>query len=97
MSASVWKCDECGNEGVWADGWQWYGSYRDQDDYGIFLTFCSNKCARAKPEKALEKEIAKRIRKAYPHAKKEKEPIPVPFTTICQHCGKETTVKEKPE
>ncbi len=89
----VWTCDECGNEGVWSDSWRWYGSYLDQESDGIFLKFCSDKCAQTKPEKAREKEIAKRIRKAYPSVKKEKEPIPEPWTTICQHCGKETEIE----
>lgn len=45
----LYECDCCGNKDVWRDGWAWFGSYRQHEDFGLkdvkpIMTICSRDC-----------------------------------------------------
>jgi hypothetical protein len=44
-----YRCNCCGKEELWNDGWAWYGSYRDLENQGMknaepVLFMCSSLC-----------------------------------------------------
>jgi hypothetical protein len=43
----VWQCSACGVKGIWAEGWQGYGSLLDEDDGYFQAVTCSKGCRAA--------------------------------------------------
>ena len=43
-SKRLYKCDVCGKVENWNNEWQWFGSYKDQEDGKPILYVCSVKC-----------------------------------------------------
>lgn len=42
----VYTCNVCGTEGVWGEGWSWYGSYRAMDRGEPIVVCCSEHCRK---------------------------------------------------
>ena len=40
----LYKCDVCDKVENWNDDWQWFGSYRDEEDGEPLLYICSLNC-----------------------------------------------------
>jgi len=40
----LYKCDICGKVGNWDNNWEWFGSYKDQDNGKPLLYICSTEC-----------------------------------------------------
>jgi hypothetical protein len=46
---ALYKCDCCERVDAWDDGWAWFGSYRQLEDFGMkdvkpVMTICSPTC-----------------------------------------------------
>lgn len=39
-SPNVWVCSHCGVEGVWGEGWMWFGSLMDLDEAKVREILC---------------------------------------------------------
>jgi len=41
----IWRCSQCGHEGIWRKGWMWFGSWlqleRDQKMQQVLCPKCS--------------------------------------------------------
>lgn len=55
------RCTICGIEGAWSDAWQWFGSYKDQDEGKPVLKTCSAACRKGMSASALAS-LGRRLR-----------------------------------
>jgi len=49
LDAKQYRCDICGHVGPWTDDWQWWGSQKNLDEYGLrgIVVTCSDGCRQA--------------------------------------------------